>query len=48
MMILSINYDLNAYMKLKLMEEYKSKETRKKVTDIYQKIVDETLSDYQK
>lgn len=45
--ILSINYDLNAYIKLKLMEEYKSKETRQKVTDIYQKIVDETINDYQ-
>jgi len=46
--ILSINYALIAYMKLRLMEEYNSVETRKEVSKEYQKIIDDIISEYQK
>jgi len=35
-------------MKLKLMEEYNSVETRKEVFKEYQKIIDDIISEYQK
>jgi glycosyltransferase involved in cell wall biosynthesis len=44
--ILSINYSLTSYMKLKLFEEYNSTETRKKIREKYQKVSDELISEY--
>lgn len=44
--LLSINYALTAYMKLRLMEEYNSVDTRKEVSNEYQKIVDDIISEY--
>ncbi len=40
-------YTLIAYMKLKLMEEYNFKDTKEKVAEDYQKIIDEVIFEYE-
>lgn len=46
--ILSMNYPLIAYMKLKLMEEYGSKDVRKESIKERQKIIDKIIVEYEK
>lgn len=46
--LLSINYPLITYMKLKLMEEYCSKNTKKETLLKHQKIVDELIREHEK
>ncbi len=46
--ILSINYCLAYYMKLKLMEEYNSNDTRQKVREEYQKVIENIMFEYKK
>ena len=46
--ILSINYCFAYYMKLKLMEEYNTNDTRKKVREEYQKVIENIIFEYEK
>ena len=44
---LSVMYSMATYLKVKLMEEYDSEDTRKKIIEEYQNIADKVISEYQ-
>ena len=43
---LSVMYSITTYMKVKLMEEYDTADTHKKIVEEYQKIADKVISEY--
>ena len=44
---LSVMYSITTYMKVKLMEEYDTEDTHKKIVEEYQTIADKIISEYQ-